>query len=66
MRLLSAHDTTLLPLLTALGQHQSTWPNFTSHLAFELWAHKGKHYVRVLHDGQTHVLLECGADDLDG
>lgn len=50
--LFSAHDTTILPLLSALGQHQTTWPGFTSNLAIELWGHKGKYFVRVLHDGE--------------
>jgi hypothetical protein len=50
--LYAAHDTTILPLLSALGQHQTTWPVFTSHLAFELWVHRGQHYVRVLYDGE--------------
>lgn len=53
LMLYSAHDTTLLPLLTALGQHQTTWPGFASHIAFELWQHKGEHHVRVLHDGEA-------------
>jgi hypothetical protein len=52
LMLFSAHDTTLLPLLSALGQHQTTWPGFTSNLAIELWGHKGKYFVRVLHDGE--------------
>ena len=51
LMLYAAHDTTILPLLSALGQHQTAWPGFTSHLAFELWAHRGQHFVRVLSDG---------------
>lgn len=51
LMLYAAHDTTILPLLSALGQHQTAWPVFTSHLAFELWAHRGQHSVRVLYDG---------------
>jgi hypothetical protein len=52
LMLYSAHDTTLLPLLAALGQQQDSWPGFTGHLAFELWGHGGQFHVRVLHNGQ--------------
>jgi hypothetical protein len=62
LMLFSAHDTTLLPLLSALGQHQTAWPAFTSHLAFELWQHKGQFYVRVLHDGEP-LRLPVSSDD---
>lgn len=57
LMLFAAHDTTLVPLLSALGQHQVSWPNFTSYLSFELWKHRGQYYVRVLHDGQPLRLI---------
>jgi hypothetical protein len=51
--LYSAHDTTIMPLLTALGQQQHHWPPFADHVAFELW-HQGHNnfYVRVVHNGK--------------
>lgn len=33
----SAHDTTLLPLLVALGMYDGRWPPFASYIAFELY-----------------------------
>jgi len=62
LMLFSAHDTTLLPLLAALGQHQTRWPGFTSHIAVELWQHKGRFSVRVLHDGEPLRLPLAPAD----
>lgn len=54
LALFSAHDVTLLPLLSALGQHQRSWPGFASWLSFELWRDDGGagHSVRVLHNGE--------------
>jgi hypothetical protein len=52
LMLFAAHDTTLLPLLSALGQHQDSWPSFASWLAFELRVSaSGQASVRVLHNG---------------
>lgn len=37
MYLYSGHDTTIFPLLAALGQDTDTWPPYVSNLVFELW-----------------------------
>jgi hypothetical protein len=37
LHLYSGHDTTLMPLLSALGQELGAWPHFAGHLVFELW-----------------------------
>lgn len=37
MRLVSAHDTTLIPLLAALSNNDGVWPKYASYIAFELW-----------------------------
>jgi hypothetical protein len=66
LMLFSAHDTTILPLLSALGQHQNTWPGFTSNLAIELWGHKGKYFVRVLQDGEPLKLPLIDPSQLQG
>jgi len=38
LRLLSGHDTTIVPLLAALGGYDGRWPPYASYLAVELWA----------------------------
>lgn len=35
--LYSGHDSTITPLLVALGQPETDWPPFTANLVFELW-----------------------------
>lgn len=62
MYLYSGHDSTIMPILSALGVDLSTWPPYTSNLVFELWelpateagGKAGKkppqHVVRVLYN----------------
>jgi len=38
LRLLSGHDTTVVPLLAALGCYDGKWPPYASYIALELWA----------------------------
>jgi len=40
LSLFSGHDTTVLPLLTALGLWDRAWPPFCAALSFELWMPK--------------------------
>jgi hypothetical protein len=40
--LISAHDTTLVPLLVALGVYDGNWPPFASYISFELWQAEGE------------------------
>jgi hypothetical protein len=48
MYLYSGHDSSLMPLLAALGQPVQDWPPYLSSLALELWRQpSGKHYVKV-------------------
>ena len=63
LRLISAHDTTVLPLLTALGLWEGDWPPFCAAVCFELWAEdeaKGGDgsppVVRVLYNGKGDPL----------
>ena len=37
MYMYSGHDSTISPLLAALGQPESHWPPFTANLVYELW-----------------------------
>lgn len=49
----SGHDTTVMPLLTALGYETHQWPTFTANIAFELWRGAGgAPWVRVLYNGE--------------
>jgi hypothetical protein len=50
--LYSGHDTTLMPLLAALGEDLTEWPAFASHLVLELWELRGHYYVNILYNGQ--------------
>ena len=50
--LYSGHDTTLMPLLAALGVELSEWPAFASHLVLELWELDGQLYVNALYNGK--------------
>jgi hypothetical protein len=49
--LLSGHDSTIIPLLAALGVELDHWPQYLSNLVFELWQKpNGEHYVQVLYN----------------
>ncbi|KAJ1962222.1 hypothetical protein IWQ62_003601 [Dispira parvispora] len=50
----SGHDSSVTPLLAALGSKQLVWPSYASGLAFEFWQKKdGEVYVRVLYNGKV-------------
>ena len=62
MYLYSAHDSTIMPLLTALGQppEQNHWPIYLSNIVFELWEKpSGVKYVRVLYNKEP-MSMPCG------
>lgn len=50
-----AHDTTIVSLLKALDVNVREWPQFSSHLAFEVWENNtdGSHHVQVLYEGKV-------------
>lgn len=64
LRLWSGHDTTLFPMLAALGVHVDDWPPYLSNIIFELWegpaaggsAGPRAHYVRVLYNDREVVI----------
>jgi lysophosphatidic acid phosphatase type 6 len=62
--LYSGHDSTIMPLLAALGRPTDDhWPGYASNLVFELWerASNGEPYVMVLYNGKDVPLHEvCG------
>ena len=55
LRLVSGHDTTILPTLTALRLWDGSWPPFCSALSFELWVADADEtappLLRVLYNG---------------
>ena len=65
MRLFSGHDTTLMPLLVALGYDFVDWPPFMSNLIFELfWCkEEKKHYVRIMFNKKVVSVAGCDQDD---
>ncbi|KAL6770484.1 hypothetical protein ACKKBF_B31420 [Auxenochlorella protothecoides x Auxenochlorella symbiontica] len=65
MLLYSGHDSTLMPLLVALGKEVETWPAYMSNLVFENWRRgDGQRYVKVLYNGEALGLQElCGTPE---
>ncbi|KNE54896.1 hypothetical protein AMAG_00841 [Allomyces macrogynus ATCC 38327] len=66
--LYSGHDTTLVPLMAALGVWDHTWPPFASHLTLELFQSKSpastqraedSHFVRLRHNGTNLRVPAC-------
>jgi len=62
--LLSGHDSTIMPLLAALGVEIDHWPHYLSNLVFELWQRpNGQHYVQVLYNRQPiNMDNVCGGE----
>lgn len=63
--LYSGHDSSIMPLLAALGKEVDHWPGYLSNLIFELWQKQGskEHYVRVLYEKEPLNLEEvCGGE----
>ena len=68
----SGHDTTVLPLLAALGGDawDGEWPPYASLVLFELYAVRGKEtstrtedlYFRLLYHGKPRKMAGCDAD----
>jgi len=62
MRLYSGHDSTVMPLLSALGVNVlESWPPYVSNLVFELWQLPGSesHVVRVLYNREELDIPHC-------
>lgn len=62
MYLYSGHDSSLMPLLAALGKSVTDWPPYLSNLTLELWRQpQGQQYVKVLYNQKELPLTElCG------
>lgn len=54
----SGHDSSLMPLLAALGKSVTDWPPYLSNLTLELWRQpQGQQYVKVGTGGRCYVAL---------
>ncbi|TNN59319.1 Lysophosphatidic acid phosphatase type 6 [Liparis tanakae] len=59
--LYSAHDTTLIPCLMALGIYDMKWPPYAADITLELHQHQetNKPFVKVSYVGQDQLLPGC-------
>lgn len=61
--LYSCHDTSLIPLLVAMGIYDWKWPPFAADIAFELYEDKkGEHWVKVQYLGEVSLFWAVHAD----
>lgn len=64
--LTSAHDTTVMPLLIALGVGPDGWPPYAASVCLELWSEPAaqgiRHVVRVLYEGEAQAVPGCRED----
>ncbi|NXR09650.1 PPA6 phosphatase, partial [Semnornis frantzii] len=59
--LYASHDTTLIPLLVALGTFDHKWPRYAADVTLELYQHQHSKewFVRVLYRGEEQVVRGC-------
>ncbi|TKS67070.1 Lysophosphatidic acid phosphatase type 6 [Collichthys lucidus] len=59
--LYSAHDTTLIPCLMALGLFDMKWPPYATDITLELYQHQqtSKPFVKVSYAGQDQLIQGC-------
>ncbi|XP_010017300.1 PREDICTED: lysophosphatidic acid phosphatase type 6-like [Nestor notabilis] len=61
--LYAAHDTTLIPLMVALGTFDRKWPPYAADVTLELYQHQQSKewFVRVSYHGEEQVVKGCRA-----
>ncbi|XP_014109007.1 PREDICTED: lysophosphatidic acid phosphatase type 6 isoform X1 [Pseudopodoces humilis] len=61
--LYASHDSTLIPLLLALGTFDNKWPPYASDVILELYQHRRSKewFVRVSYRGEEQVIKGCKA-----
>ncbi|XP_030119228.4 lysophosphatidic acid phosphatase type 6 isoform X2 [Taeniopygia guttata] len=61
--LYAAHDSTLIPLLLALGTFDNKWPPYAADVTLELYQHRHSKewFVRVAYRGEEQVVKGCKA-----
>ncbi|NXL18863.1 PPA6 phosphatase, partial [Setophaga kirtlandii] len=59
--LYASHDSTLIPLLLALGTFDNKWPPYAADVALELYQHRRtkEWFVRVTYRGEEQVVKGC-------
>lgn len=57
----SGHDSSLVPVLRAMGIFDGYWPPYASHLVWELWRKNGDYYVYLHYNGATLTTPTCSA-----
>ncbi|NXG46186.1 PPA6 phosphatase, partial [Psilopogon haemacephalus] len=59
--LYASHDTTLIPLLVALGTFDHKWPRYAADVILELYQHQQSKewFVRMLYHGEEQVVKGC-------
>lgn len=67
LRLYSGHDSTILPLLAAVGGTVDHWPRYAACVVFELWRSEstGNYRVRMLYDGEPFPIMNDGGKGVD-
>ncbi|KAF0684966.1 Aste57867_23089 [Aphanomyces stellatus] len=57
----AAHDTTIMPLLGALGGSAwlTEWVPYASHMLFEVYTNKTDYFVRILYQGKPLAIPGC-------
>ncbi|CAK4703543.1 hypothetical protein LEN26_010443 [Aphanomyces euteiches] len=60
----AAHDTTIMPVLGALGGASwlTEWVPYASHMIFEVYANQTDHYVRILYQGKPLSVPGCSSE----
>ncbi|XP_030327471.1 lysophosphatidic acid phosphatase type 6 isoform X3 [Strigops habroptila] len=61
--LYASHDTTLIPLMVALGTFDHKWPPYAADVTLELYQHQQSKewFVRVSYHGEEQVVKGCRA-----
>mmetsp|Transcript_81885 Transcript_81885/g.187385 ORF Transcript_81885/g.187385 Transcript_81885/m.187385 type:complete len:214 (+) Transcript_81885:43-684(+) len=59
LALWSTHDTTLMPIMQALGAWDNRWPRYAMVMGLELYEKDGEHFVRITQDGAPIASRLC-------
>ena len=59
LTLWSGHDTSVVPMLSALGLWKGAWAPYASQLVFEVWSKNATPYIRFIYNGK----VLCGSVD---
>ncbi|KAH3759192.1 counting factor 60 [Pelomyxa schiedti] len=57
--LFSAHDSSVMVVLSMLGIWDELWPSYASYIMFELYTVQGKDFIRVVYNGKQLPIPGC-------